>query len=80
MVTHSCHQVKLICVRRPGKPRFTTRLVDPWGLLRCYSARSGRLSKTSFKDPSREAGKEVHVLLTETDDRDAVVLDRREGA
>jgi pyrimidine operon attenuation protein/uracil phosphoribosyltransferase len=23
---------------------------------------------------------EVHVLLTETDDRDAVVLDRREGA
>src|SRR5262245_16710443 len=49
MVTHSCHQVKLICVRRPWKRLITTRLVDPWGLIRCYNARSGRRARRPLR-------------------------------
>src|SRR5256885_3114247 len=61
MVTQSCHQVKPIRRSSVTNATHTTRLVDTFCLLRCPRAPANGVIRTSFNDPSSEAGKESPV-------------------
>ncbi|EHY87020.1 hypothetical protein SacazDRAFT_00032 [Saccharomonospora azurea NA-128] len=66
MVTPCRHQVKQIIAAWGYSPRQTTRKGEVTNLLPSTRFTSGTSEKTSFKDPSSEAGKETFRGVTFT--------------
>ncbi|GAB3279697.1 hypothetical protein GCM10027563_08110 [Parasphingorhabdus pacifica] len=58
------HQVKLVFLWRRGEYAHTTRTIDHPTLIAYRASPATAGLQTSFKDPSGEAGKEVHRGVT----------------